>query len=184
MTFKACFLLLFINAKITRMSAPMNVSFQLKKSKVDEVGQVPIYVRITINGCRTEFSIKRSVEPHKWISSAGVVKGNSEDCKSLNAFLATVRLRLNEYYRASLENKQAITAEAIKNAYLGVTDRGKTILEVFEYHNLQVKELLNKDFSFGTYERYKTALSHTKDFIEWKYKLPDLELSRIDHTFI
>lgn len=45
-----CFLLLFYNAKITRMSARMNVSFQLKKSKGDELGRVPIYVRITING--------------------------------------------------------------------------------------------------------------------------------------
>jgi site-specific recombinase XerD len=166
------------------MSAPMNVSFQLKKSKADEVGRVPIYVRVTINGFRTEFSIKRNVEPHKWISSAGVVKGNSEDCKSLNAFLATVRLRLNEHYRTLLENKQAITAEAIKNAYLGILERGKTILEVFEYHNGQVEALLNKDYSFGTYERYKTARNHTRDFIEWKFRVADLDVNKIDHTFI
>lgn len=69
------------------MSAPMNVSFQLKKSKADETGRAPIYVRITINGVRAEFSIKRTVEPGKWISAAGVVKGNSEDSKHLNAFL-------------------------------------------------------------------------------------------------
>ena len=144
----------------------MTVSFQLKKSKADEVGQVPIYVRITLNGFRTEFSIKRTVEPLKWISSAGVVKGNSEDCKSLNAFLATVRLRLNEHYRALLENKQAITPEVIKNAYLGIMERGKTILEVFEYHNRQVKALLNKDYSFGTFERYKTALSGPPYFMK------------------
>jgi len=160
----------------------MHVSFQLKKSKADELSRVPIYVRLTINGVRSEFSIKRSVEPPKWISSAGVVKGNSEECKSLNAFLATVRLRLNEHYRALLENKQTITAEAIKNIYLGIMQRGKTILEVFEYHNRQVKALLNKDYSFGTYERYKTALGHTREFIEWKYRVADLEVNKIDHT--
>lgn len=90
----------------------MNVSFQLKKSKADNLGLVPIYVRITVNGLRTEFSIKKSVEPQRWLSSSGVIKGNSEECKSLNAFLATVRQRLNEHYRTLLEANQVATTEA------------------------------------------------------------------------
>jgi hypothetical protein len=96
------------------MSAPMNVSFQLKKSKADELGRVPIYVRITINNVRTEFSLKRFVEPTKWLSSAGIVKGNSEESKNLIAFLAAVRLRLNEFYRELLLGQETITVEAIK----------------------------------------------------------------------
>ena len=87
---------------------------------------------------------------------------------------------MNEHYRALLENKQAITPEAIKDAYLGIMERGKTILEVFQYHNNQVEALLNKDFVFGTFERYKTALSHTRDFIEWKYRTADLEVKKLN----
>lgn len=34
------FLLLFYNAKITKMSVCMNVTFQLKKSKADELRRV------------------------------------------------------------------------------------------------------------------------------------------------
>jgi site-specific recombinase XerD len=162
----------------------MNVSFQRKKSKADELGRVPIYVRITINGVRTEFSIKRTTEPNKWVSSAGLVKGNSEESKNLNAFLATVRIRLNEIYRELLESKEAITVEAAKNHYFGVNVRGKTILDVFDYHNKQVHALLNKDYAYGTYERYETARSHTRDFINWKYHVQDLDVSRIDHAFI
>lgn len=166
------------------MSTPMHLSFQLKKSKADETGKAPIYARITINEIRTEFSIKRSVDPEKWVSNAGVVKGTTEESKSINAYLATVRLKLNEHYRLLMEANKPISAETVKNAYLGISEKGKTIIEVFQYHNKQVKELLNKDFSYGTYERYCTALSHTQEFIQWKYNVSDLEIKQINYEFI
>ena len=65
----------------------MHVSFQLKKSKADETGKAPIYVRITINGSRTEFSIKRNVHADKWLPQVGAVKGTSEESRNTNAFL-------------------------------------------------------------------------------------------------
>jgi site-specific recombinase XerD len=166
------------------MSTPMHLSFQLKKSKADESGKVPIYVRITINGLRAEFSLKRYILPEKWLSNSGVVKGTSEESKSINSYLATVRLRLNEQYRSLMEANKSITPETIKNAYLGITEKGKTIVEVFKYHNGQVKELLGRDFSFGTYERYCTALKHTQEFIQWKYSVCDLDIKRINYEFI
>ncbi|TMI75111.1 MAG: hypothetical protein E6H09_02145 [Bacteroidetes bacterium] len=161
------------------MSTPMHLSFQLKKSKADENGKAPIYARITINGNRTEFSIKRYTEPSRWISKAGVVKGNNEESKSLNSFLNTVRFKLNEQYRQLLESNKAITPEIVKNAYLGIKEKGKSIVEVFQYHNSQVKELIDKDFAFGTYERYCTALRHTQEFLQWKYNVSDLEIKSI-----
>ncbi len=148
------------------MASSLHVSFQLKKFRKDEKGQVPIYVRLTINDNRCEFSIKRSVDPDKWISNVGVAKGTTEEIKNLNAYLNTVKLKLFEHYRQLLEAGKSITPESIRNAYFGITEKSKTILDVFEYHNSQVKALLNKEFSFGTYERYCTALSHTKEFIQ------------------
>lgn len=166
------------------MASSLHVSFQLKKFRKDEKGQVPIYVRLTINDNRCEFSIKRSVDPEKWISNVGVAKGTTEEIKNLNAYLNTVKLKLFEHYRQLLEAGKSITPESIRNAYFGITEKSKTILDVFGYHNSQVKALLNKEFSFGTYERYCTALSHTKEFIQWKYSVSDLEVKRISYEFI
>ena len=53
------------------MNNSMCLSFQVKASKKNEFGQAPIYARITINEVRTEFSIKRFIEPEKWINKAG-----------------------------------------------------------------------------------------------------------------
>ena len=81
------------------MNTPMHLSFRLKKSKADQTGKAPIYARITINDVRKEFAINRSVDPEKWVSNVGVVKLTTEESKSINAYLAIVRLKLNEHYR-------------------------------------------------------------------------------------
>lgn len=113
-----------------------------------------------------------------------MAKGTNEESKTINAFLSTVRLKLGEHYRLLMEANKPITPETVKNAYLGILEKGKTIIDVFRYHNTQVKELLDRDFSFGTYERYCTALSHTQEFIQWKYKVSDLEIRQINYEFI
>ena len=162
----------------------MHVSFQLKTSKVDEFGKAPIYTRITINGIRTEFSTKRYIEPLKWIAKAGVAKGTTEEVRNLNAHLAAVRTKLYAHYNSLLETSKAITTETIKNAYFGITEKGKTLVEVFEYHNQQVKSLIDKDFAAGTYERYCTALKHCKEFMLYKYKVSDIGLKQINLEYI
>jgi integrase len=83
-----------------------------------------------------------------------------------------------------LEAGKSITAETLRNAYLGIVEKGKTILEVFQYHNSQVKQLINQDFSIGTYEKYCAALNHTEAFIQWKFKVSDLEIKNINYEFI
>jgi hypothetical protein len=127
------------------MNNSICLSFQLKISKKDAISKAPIYARININGLRTEFSIKRFVEPGKWVNRAGIVKGNNEETKSLNIHLSTVRTRIYQQYNRFIESGRMITPEVIKNAYFGIIDKGKTIVEVFEYHNAQMKELVNKD---------------------------------------
>lgn len=58
------------------------------------------------------------------------------------------------------------------------------ILETFQQHNNQVAQLVGKDFSVGTLQRYKTSLDHTRNYIQWKYKLPDLDVNRLNYEFI
>ena len=93
------------------MNNQMHLTFQLKTSKVDEQGKAPIYSRITINGLRTEFSIKRSIEPTKWINKAGVVKGSTEEARSINSHISTVRSKLFHHYNHLLETGKHVTPE-------------------------------------------------------------------------
>ena len=166
------------------MNNAMHLSFQVKTSKKNEFGKAPIYARITINEVRTEFSLKRFIEPDKWINKAGIAKGNTEEIRALNAHIMAVRTALFQHYNRLLETGKSINSEAVKNSYFGITEKSKTIMEVFQYHNDQMKSLIGKEYSFGTHERYATALNHTKEFIEYKYNVSDYAIKLVNHEFI
>jgi site-specific recombinase XerD len=44
--------------------------------------------------------------------------------------------------------------------------------------------LVGKEFAAGTLERYETSLKHTRSFLEWKFKVPDLDIRKLDFEFI
>ena len=47
------------------MNTKLSILFYIKRARSNSDGKSPIYLRITVDGKRTEFSIKRFVEPEK-----------------------------------------------------------------------------------------------------------------------
>ncbi|WP_083936577.1 phage integrase SAM-like domain-containing protein [Arcticibacter svalbardensis] len=68
--------------------------------------------------------------------------------------------------------------------FLGKKESTRTILDVFEDQNKKVEALVGKEFAEGTLERYKTSLKDTREFLNWKYKVSDLDIRKIDHEFV
>ena len=70
------------------MNQRFKVLFYLKKGRRSKGNSFPIYVRVTIDGKRVEWSVQRSCEPElKWNQSIGRATGNREEVKILNAYL-------------------------------------------------------------------------------------------------
>ncbi len=44
--------------------------------------------------------------------------------------------------------------------------------------------MVGSEYAPGTLERYETSLKHTKDFLQWKYRVSDIDIEKIDHAFI
>lgn len=159
--------------------------FYLKKPKQYEKGALPIYLRLTVDGRRAEVATKRSCEaPEKWNSAAGRMTGNKEAIKILNAHLDILQSKVYETYKDLLQEGKTITAEAIKNKLQGVTERPKMFLDIFRFHNEGVKTLMGNGFSPQTYKRYQTALQHTREFMQWKYRVSDLAIAQLSVEFI
>jgi len=53
----------------------LSLLFYLIKHKTDRVGRSMIYVRITVNGERSEFSTRRKIHPSQWHAAYGKVLG-------------------------------------------------------------------------------------------------------------
>ena len=166
------------------MQTTFSVLFYPRGNDIDKNGNAPIYLRITVNGKRSEFSIKRKVLLNKWNSEAGKVRGTTADVRELNRYMDSIKVKVHKIQESLLENQELVTSEIIKNIYLGKSIKHKMILEVFQEHNDKVVKLIGKDFAPGTAERYKTAKKHVSNYILKEYNVEDIPVKDVDHKFI
>lgn len=57
-------------------------------------------------------------------------------------------------------------------------------LEVFKYHNDEMKGLIGKGFALGTYKRFIVTYGKVERFLKFKYKHADIPLSELKYKFI
>jgi len=162
----------------------MSILFFGKKTKNESDKILSIYLRVTINGERFEVSSQRYVETSKWSASAGKVKGSSEDARSINQYLDSLKQKVYAYQKnIALEGKD-FTKEMLRLKWFGIEQRIHTLVEVFRQHNEQLKSLIGKDNSKATYTKYRTTLDHIISFLQWKFKRSDIEIAAINYSFI
>ncbi len=166
------------------MKHKMSILFYAKSAKVAKNGLLPIYLRITINGARIELSTSRFVEKTKWNAEAGKMKGSSEEARLINTHLDTLRTKVYETENWMINNNQEINAQSFKNRLLGIEEKQRKLILIFEDHNKRMKELVGREFSVNTLKKYETALSHTKEFLLYQYKLKDISIKQVDIAFI
>lgn len=166
------------------LSKTFNLLFYLKKPKNYVNGKMPIYLRVTTDGCRFELAAKRDCEPEKWNSASGRVSGTKQDVRSLNAYLDSLQAKVYDAHRTLIDSSKEITAESIKNVLLGISDHPKMILEIFREHNKEMHALIDKDFARITYNRYAAALRNVEEFLLFKYKVLDVSLDKLDYGLI
>lgn len=166
------------------MKHRMSILFYVRSSKSSKNGLVPIYQRITINGVRIELSTSKFVDKSKWNSSAGKIKGMSEEARIINSYLDVLKMKVYETEKWMVNNNEDINAQSFKNKLLGVEDSQRKLTVIFEDHNRKMKELVGREFSINTYKKYETSLSHTKEFIKYQYKLDDISIKQVGIAFI
>lgn len=166
------------------MKHKMSILFYVKSSKAAKNGLLPIYQRITINGTRIELSTSKFVEKSKWNTAAGKIKGNSEEARLINSYLDILQSKSYETEKWMVNNNQEINAQTYKNKFLGIEERQRKLIVIFEDHNNRMKELIGKEFSVNTYKKYVTALSHTKEFLKYQYSINDISIKQVDISFI
>ncbi|CAN5430799.1 site-specific integrase [soil metagenome] len=168
------------------MEKSFGLFFHLKKNKKTDEPESTVFMRVTVNSVYTEISTKRKCNPSKWNAGAGRMNGKSDASKQFNSYLDTLQQKVFEAKRKLLEIDHPVTAENIKNNLLGNNNKeGKHMLiEIFQNHNDQMGALVGKEYAPGTLERYKTSFKHTQSFLSWKYKLSDMDITKLDFSFI
>jgi site-specific recombinase XerD len=166
------------------MKTKVSILFYTKRAKAAANGLVPIYTRITINGKRFEQSTNRFVEISKWSIEGNKMKGTSEEARLINNHLDLLKNQIRDAEMELIHKKKPVTIETIKSKLLGIDERARMLVPIFQDHNNKIKELIGKEYAPGTLERYTTSLKHTIEFMQWKYNVSDIDITKIDHAFV
>ncbi len=166
------------------LETSFSILFYLKKPKGYTKGDVPVYMRITVNGARKEIGTKHSFDPDRWNSDAQRAKGTNESSKTINAYLDTLERKVHDGRLKLLENNKPVTAEALVKILTGQEEKPLMLLEIFVHHNEQMAALENTEYAPATVKRYDTTLEHTRSFIAWKYNLTDIEIKNLSFDFV
>jgi site-specific recombinase XerD len=137
-----------------------------------------------VNTKRFEFSTNKSINPDKWSSEGSKVKGTNEEARTINSHLDYLKNQILQAEKKLIKKDISVTSENLKNELFGLTESKRMLVPIFQDHNNKIKELVGKEYAPGTLERYTTSLKHTIEFMQWKYNVSDIDITKIDHAYI
>ncbi|TVZ16979.1 site-specific integrase [Maribacter sp. MAR_2009_72] len=158
--------------------------FYLKGKHFEKDVKVPIYLRLTVNGQRSELSISRKVDPEKWNTRTGKMRGTNLESNELNSYLDAVRNKINKIHARLVDEGRSFNSSDIKNLYVGKGEKIKMLVQLFEEHNLQMEKLVGVEFALGTWKRYHTTKKHVKEFLRTEYRKDDVPVRDVNLRFI
>lgn len=167
------------------MKSTFSTIFYLKRQTVKADGTSPIMGRITIDGTQTQFSCKLTVEAKIWDAKTGRATGRSMMALETNRMLDKIRVKINHHYQEIMDRDNYVTAEKVKNAFLGLEHRQYTLLKVFERYNEDYEKLYKAGMkSLSSFNKYLTVYKHLKEFINQRYRMSDIALKELTPAFI
>ena len=159
------------------------VLFYLKRQS-EKNGKAPVMGRITINGTVSQFSCKFSVRPALWDTSGNKAKGKSIEARQINEKLDNIRTNIGKRYQRICDRDSYVTAEKVRNAWLGFGDEQRLLLQTFdEYLQELACKRVGKDRSAGTLAEYRTRRDRLAAFLQYEYGLSDIPFRELKREF-
>lgn len=167
------------------MKSTFSTIFYLKRQAARKDGTVPVMGRITVDGTQTQFSCKITIDPKVWDTKSGRATGRSAAAIEANRMLDNMRVSINKHYREIMDRDNYVTAEKVKNAFLGLEHRCRTLLQVFKQHNEDYEKMYEAGMKAkATLLKYQCVYRHLEEFIYQHYHVRDIALKELTPAFI
>ena len=157
------------------MNSRTTLLLWLYRSKMNSKGQAPIYLRITVNGKKTELSTGVFVYPKLWNNKKGRVKGSSDWTKTLNEKLSLQKAKIMKVCNELLEMQLPISPEQLKNRFTS-EETTRTLLEAMQYHIRHIRTREGVVNSKALVTKHETLIKKVKLFLDHEYNRKDIFL--------
>ncbi len=166
------------------MKSTFKVLFFIKRNATKQSGKAPIIARITLDGKIAQISTKLEIKPGLWNIKHGKASGKAFEANTINNSIDSIKSTIFGHYQNFREKKVNITAELIKNAFLGLCESNYTVLKLYDKHNNDLAKMIGLEINKTSYKRYLLGRKRLADFIYYKYKVSDIAIKDITTTFI
>lgn len=171
----------------TSRTNTFSVLFWIHRQRANANGEMPIFMRVTVDGKRAEISLQRYISEKDWDSKAQRVKPKANHSVVINNYMDMARGKVQSIYNQLTSGGEEITAYTIKEIFTGkgVKSKTKTILEAFDYHNLKLSEQVKIGKVIAkTYTRYKITRNKVEAFMQHQYKKDNMPLPEMRLQFV
>lgn len=173
--------------KMTSRNNTFYLSCYLKRLNASKIGEAPIYLRITVNKQVAAVSLQGLVQPELWNQAKERSKGKDKSAIELNNYINSAKAKITTMYRELELDGKHITAQLLKDMYLGNhkdEEKSKTLVEVHSDHNERCRKLLGVEYSQSTIYKFDTSLKYLKEFMSVEMQIEDIPLKGINEDFI
>ena len=167
------------------MKSTFSIIFYLKRQVVKKDGTVPVMGRITVDGTQAQFSCKTTANPDLWDTKGGRMIGKSMQALEVNRKLDKMRVSISKHYQEIMDRDNFVTADKVKNAFLGLEYRCHTLMKVYS----QSRDEMEKQYKAGmkslsTYTKYRIGCAYVGEFLQAHYHVKDIALKELSLPFI
>jgi integrase len=162
----------------------LSVLFYIRRANANKVQESRVYMRVTLNGRRIDFSTGKSVEIAKWSSRINGLKGNGEEARKFNLYLANQRSLVFDFAMKKESANEPFTINDIKNLFVSDDKDAPRLIDSFEKVVAKIKMLVGKEYVQATYKRYLITLEKLKRFIKAEFNTTDIPLKDLDYSFV
>nr|WP_294795588.1 site-specific integrase [uncultured Mucilaginibacter sp.] len=167
-----------------KVNQELSILFWLWKAKQTSDGKIPIYVRITVNGLREQFSSGRKIMAEYWNEETGFANKAYKDAAIINNYITATTKELEKCYEQLSENRGYVTAKMVKDTYLFKPDPKPTLMRAFKIHNGEFAEKVSKGKgAVGTLLRFQRLQRKVEAFLKKKFNTSDITLDQIQFSF-
>ena len=159
------------------------VLFYVKRQS-EKSGQVPVMGRITINGTMSQFSCKLSVRSSLWDAKANKAAGRSLESQRINENLENIKTNIGKQYQRLCDRDSYVTAEKVRNAFLGMGDDCRLLLQTFDEYLADFRKRVGKDRAYSSYEDYCKRRNRLASFLEYEYHVKDIAFKELKREFV
>jgi site-specific recombinase XerD len=143
-----------------------------------------IYLRLCWDYKRIELATHLYIDAQLWNAESQRARGNSEEALSINERLTIIKADLHKHYNRLQALNKPISAEILKNVYLGIGEKPRTLREALEFYiNRFSEKVKTGKKAVNTLKSLNTTKDKALAFVKVRFRTSDIALADIKNSF-